>query len=264
MDDDLNEDTGETESDAPDVEDQVAEASAAEGAALRIGSRLTLWRADDSGAPWQLQVVATVENAAHEGGISSEQICVAVALPSVATGEAAAPVLVVVKVVRQEAHRWPLRELQASLLARGNANSLQLLMYAVRGSTVVFGFEHCASTQWCVLRALKALGKQQRLTAAQEVRVRCYFALKLGAEVGDALASLHGSGLIHRDLKPDNVFVKDLEAFAFKLGTRSLLLAASLLRSGSCLSVRRLWLLSGCAHRDLAAHDEGRGQRLLS
>lgn len=80
----------------------------------------------------------------------------------------------------------------------------------------VFEFFEENDTAYIVMELLSGLSlsdyiKQNRSPINQE------FALYIAQEIGKALTTLHGMGIIHRDVAPDNIFICDDEELKIKL-----------------------------------------------
>src|SRR5438105_4081032 len=96
---------------------------------------------------------------------------------------------------REIAQRF-LREARAASLLR-HPNSVTILDFGDAGGTLYIAMELVRG------RSLAAVLAEERLIAPAR-------AIRIAGQVLDALAAAHAQGVIHRDLKPDNIMLEDL------------------------------------------------------
>src|SRR5262245_52177990 len=81
-------------------------------------------------------------------------------------------------------------------------------METARGSRICrcYGVEECYGQPWLVMERLTGYTLQARLAAG---RLGIWAAIDLAAQIASALETIHRAGLVHSDIKPQNVFLTD-------------------------------------------------------
>ncbi|MGH7629548.1 MAG: protein kinase domain-containing protein [Gemmatimonadales bacterium] len=69
---------------------------------------------------------------------------------------------------------------------------------------------------YCVMPLVE--GESLRSLISRERQLAMPMAVRIAAEIADALACAHGSGVVHRDIKPENVMIKDARPIVLDFG----------------------------------------------